>query len=74
MKPSLYKFPKILKLWSKGRPLGDLNDPKATFEHQIPLFLLFLIKYSDHVRIKYSQNHFGSTFGSAYFKPNKKLS
>ena len=48
-----------------------MNDPKATFEHNILFFLFFLTKYSDHVRIKYAQNHFGSTFGSAYFKPNK---
>ena len=38
MKPRLYKFPKILKLWSKGRPLGGFRVPKATFEHQLLLF------------------------------------
>ena len=30
-----------------------------------------MIKYSDNFRIKYSQKCFESTFGSAYFKPNK---
>ena len=30
-----------------------------------------MLKYRDNFRIKYSQNHFGSTFGSSYFKPNK---
>ena len=50
---------------------GDLKDPKATFEQQIILFLLCMIKYSKFVRMKYSQNHFGSTFWSGYFKQNK---
>ena len=33
--------------------------------------MLFLLKYSEHVRMKYAQKHLESTFGSAYFKPNK---
>ena len=33
--------------------------------------MLFLLKDNEHVRIKYSQKQFESTFGSAYFKPNK---
>ena len=30
-----------------------------------------MIKKSDHVRIKYSQNHFKRTFGSAYLNSKK---
>ena len=60
-----------LKLQSKGRPLGDSDDPKATFEPQLLLFMLCLLKDSMLIRMKYSQNHFESTFGSANFKPNK---
>ena len=48
----------ILKLWSKGRPLGDSDDPKATFEPQLLLFLLCLIKYRNIIRMKYDQNKF----------------
>ena len=48
-----------------------MNDPKATFEKNIILFLLCLLKYRDNVRIKYAQNQFESTFGSTYFKRNK---
>ena len=51
----------------KGDPWGDSNDPNATFEPQILLFLLFLLKYSYLIKIKYSQNHFESTFGSTHF-------
>ena len=71
MKPISYNFPKILNLQSKGSPLGDLNNPKATFEQQLLFFLLCLLKDSEHVRMKYAPKHFESTFGSAYFKPNK---
>ena len=31
MKPRLYKFPKILKLWSKGRPLGGFERSQSHF-------------------------------------------
>ena len=51
--------------------MGDSDDPKATFEPQLLLFLLYLIKNSELIRMKYSQNHFGRTFGSACFKPKK---
>ena len=65
------KFAKILKLWSKGRPLRGSDDPKATFEQKILIFLLFQLKYSKLIRIKYSENNFESAFRLAYFKPNK---
>ena len=48
-----------------------MNDPEATFEKKLLFFLSCLLKYSEHVRMKYAQKHFESTFGSAYFKPNK---
>ena len=62
---------KIKDYSQKGDPLGDSDGPKATFEHQLLLFLLDMLKYSKIIRMKYSQKHFESTFGSAYFKPNK---
>ena len=55
----------------KGDPWGDLNAPEATSDTRFISILSDLIKYSDHIRIKYSQNQFESTFGSDYFKPNK---
>ena len=64
---------KILQLWKnfeffgeKGDPWGDLNAPKATSDSSFLYFLSGLIKYSEHVRIKNSHNHFKSSFGSAY--------
>ena len=80
---------KILQLWKKfeffgekGDPWGDLNAPKATSDRRFISLMSDLIKYRDHIRIKNSQNHFKSTFGSAYFisknneiklaKPTKK--
>ena len=71
MKPRLYKMPKLNITIKKGDPWGDSDGPKATFEHKLLLFLLFLLKKIKLIRIKYSQNHFESTFGSAYFKPKK---
>ena len=50
-----------------GDPWGDLNAPEATSEQQLPLFISKLIKTKNHIRMKYSQNHFNITFGSAYF-------
>ena len=70
MKPRSYKFPKI-KITVKRETPGDSDDPKATFEHQLLLFLLCLLKDSELIRMKDAQKQFESTFGSAYFKPNK---
>ena len=66
MKPRLYKFPKILKLWSKGRPVGGFERSQNHFRKTNS----FLYVMPDK-RHNYSQNHFKSTFGSSYFKPNK---
>ena len=74
MKPRLYKMPNLKITVKKGDPWGDSDGPKATFEHQLLLFLLFLLKNSEIIRMKYAQNHFESIFGSSYFKPKKKLS
>ena len=62
MKPRAYKVQKLNILVKKGDLWGDSDDPKATFEQQLLLFL---------IRMKDAQKHFESTFGSAYFKPNK---
>ena len=48
-----------------GDPWGD------TSEQQLPLFSVTPDKNSKHVRIKYAQNHFKSTFGSAYLISKK---
>ena len=71
MKPRSYNSAKILNFSERGDPWEDLNAPKATFKQQLLFFLLCLLKDSEHVRMKCAQKHFGSTFGSAYFKPNK---
>ena len=68
---------KILQLYknftnfvTKERPWGDLSAPKATLDSSFLSSLSDLINYSDQVRIKNAQNHFKSTFGSAYFISN----
>ena len=58
---------KIKDYSKKGRPLGDSDGPKATFKHQLLLFLLDMLKYSELIRMKYAQKHFESTFGSTHF-------
>ena len=62
---------KIKYYSKKGRPLGDSDGPKATFEQQLLLFLLCLLKDSELIRMKDAQKQFESTFGSAYFKTKK---
>ena len=54
-----------------GDPRGDLNAPEATSEQKLPLFLSKLLKTSKNIRMKYAQNHFKSTFGSAYLNSKK---
>ena len=44
-----------------------MSAPKATLDSSFRSSLSDLIKESEHVRIKNSQNHFKITFGSAYF-------
>ena len=65
---------KILQLWKNFEFLVERETPGGIWTLLRPLpdsiFLLFLsnlLKYSDKFRITYSQNHFKSTFGSAYF-------
>ena len=65
---------KILKLYknftnfvTRERPLGDLSAPKATLDSSFLSSLLDLLNDSEQVRITNSQNHFKSTFGSAFF-------
>ena len=81
---------KILQFIQKNYKLCDKREtpggiwalPKATLDSSFLYSLSDLLKESKHVRIKNSQNHFKSTFGSAYFisknneiklaKPTKK--
>ena len=61
-------YKKKLRFFSeKGDPWGDLNAPETTSDSRFLLFMSDLIKESNQVRITYAQNHFKSTFGSAYF-------
>ena len=71
LKPRSYSYTKILRiLWQKRDPWGDLSAPKATLNSSFLSSLLDLINESERVRIKNAQNHFKSTFGSAYFISN----
>ena len=54
-----------------GDPWGDLNAPETTSDSKFLFFLSDLLKDSEQVRITYSQNHFKSTFGSAYLISQK---
>ena len=47
-----------------------MSAPEATSDSNFLYFLSDLLKYSEHVRMKYAQKHFKST-GSAYFNSNK---
>ena len=60
---------KVLVKWeTPGRIWTLLKTlPNSSFLY----FLLHMIKTSDNVRIKYSQNHLNSTFGSAYLNSKK---
>ena len=62
---------KIKDYSKKGRPFGDSDGPKATFEQQLLFFLLYLLKNNELIIMKYAKKHFESTFGLAYFKQKK---
>ena len=51
----------------KRDPWGDLSAPKATLDRSFLSSLSDLLKDNECVRIKNSQNHLKSIFGSAYF-------
>ena len=63
------QFCKKIKIFfgEKGDPWGDLNAPETTSDRSFLFLMLDLLKEIKQVRIKYAQNHFKSTFGSAYF-------
>ena len=74
----IFSETKILQLWEKfeffgekGDPWGDLNAPKATSYSSFLSLLSELLKYRENIRIKNVQNHFKSTFGSAYLISQK---
>ena len=48
-----------------------MNAPEATSDSSLLSLLSYLLKDSENVRITYSQNHFKSTFGSAYLISKK---
>ena len=62
---------KLRFLVKKGDPWGDLNAPEATLDISFLYFLSDLLKYRTNFRIKYTQNNFKSTFGSAYLISTK---
>ena len=48
-----------------------MSAPKATSDKRFLSFLLEMLKEIKHVKIKNPQNHFKSTFGSAYLISQK---
>ena len=46
MKSRLYEMPKLKITVKTGDPWGDSDGPKVTFEHQLLLFLLCMLKNS----------------------------
>ena len=54
-----------------GDPWGDLNAPEDTSEQKLPLLYVTPDKKNKNFRITYAQNHFKSTFGSAYLISKK---
>ena len=48
-----------------------MNAPEASSDRSFLYFLSDLIKYREHVIITYTQNHFKSTFRSAYLISKK---
>ena len=67
-------FTTLEKSWvfsEKGDPWGDLSAPEATSDSSFLSLLSNLIKYRENIRIKNTQNHFKSTFGSVYLISRK---
>ena len=48
-----------------------MNAPESTSDSSFLYFMSELLKYSEHVKITNAQNHFKSTFGSAYLISTK---
>ena len=72
LKPRYYiLYKKITNYVTKRYPWGDLSSPKSTLDRSFLSSLSDMINDSEHVRIKNSQNHFKSTFESAYFISKK---
>ena len=71
MKPRLYKIPKLNITVKKGDPWGIRMAQKPFSNKIFSSFCYSCLTNSDIIRMKYSKNHFESTFGSSYFKPNK---
>ena len=59
---------KIKDFGKWGDPWGGFEWPKSHFSDSTSsYFLLQLIKYINIIKLKYSQNHFETTFGSTHF-------
>ena len=67
MKSRAYKVRKLKISVKKGDPWGIQKARKSLSNRRSSSFLLYLIKTSNLIRLKYSQNHSESTFGSTYF-------
>ena len=72
MKPRAYKVQKLKISVKNGDPWGDLEAQKSFSSRSSSFFRLCLIKTSNIIRLKYSQKHSESTFGSAYFFLTRK--
>ena len=67
MKPRAYKVQKLKISVKKGDPGGIQKAQKSLSNSRSSFFLLYLLKTRKLIRLKYSQKHSESTFGSAYF-------
>ena len=71
MKSKAYKVRKLKILVKKGDPWGDSEAQKSLSSSSSSFFLLCLLKKNKLIRLKDAQNHFKSTFGSAYLNSKK---
>ena len=73
MKSRAYKVQKLKISVKKGDPWGDSEGPKSLSNSSSSSFLLYLLKTSNLIRLKYAQKHSESTLGQLTFN-QKKLS
>ena len=67
MKPRAYKLQKLKISVKMETPGGIQKAQKSLSSSSSSFFLLYMIKTTNIIRLKYSQKHSEITFGSAYF-------